>query len=434
MLSEEVPDGKAILQDPSRIYNADESGFPLCPKQGKVLAMRGSSVVYHFPNSDKSQLTVLACCSANAIYLPPMIVYQGVRFHYNPLEGFENAVMGRSENGWMDSYLFYTWITETFHPSVQVKRPILLLVDGHSTHINLETSEFCRENGIVLYCLLEHASHIMQPLDLCLFSSLKAQWKQAVHAWQVENPGENVSKKTFATVFKVTWQKSTTVENAVKGFAESGLFPLNADKVMASAKLSLSEIFETAKSEMGREKEESCEIVDDGEVVSENEDRPEEGKSNTTNSITVIADVHQPDEADTALPIPVMAITALSCSSENEVSTCSNPSEDAAVPSAFDQVLTIPVVSASTKRKKQFRPPLPKALTGNEMMKILREKKEQKEREKEEKENRKREREVKKVEREAEKERKKAERERKRKLREQEKAESKRKRVERERS
>ena len=362
MLSEEVPDGEAILQDQSRIYNADESGFPLCPKQGKVLAMRGSSVVYNFSNSDKSQLTVLACCSANAIYLPPMIVYPGVRFHYNPLEGFENAVMGRSENGWMDSNLFYTWITETFHPSVQVKRPILLLVDGHSTHINLETSEFCRENGIVLYCLLEHASHIMQPLDLCLFSSLKAQWKQAVHAWQVENPRENVSKKTFATVFKVAWQKSTTVENAVKGFAESGIFPLNADKVMASAKLSPSEIFETAKSEMWREKEESCEIVDDGEVVSENEDRPEEGKSNTTNSITVIADVHQPDEADAALPIPVMAIAALSCSSENnEVSTCSNPSEDAAVPSAFDQVLTIPVVSASTKRKKQFRPPLPKA-------------------------------------------------------------------------
>lgn len=29
------------LKDPTRIYNADETGFQLCPKTGKVLAIRG---------------------------------------------------------------------------------------------------------------------------------------------------------------------------------------------------------------------------------------------------------------------------------------------------------------------------------------------------------------------------------------------------------
>lgn len=30
----------SIFSDPSHWYNADESGFPLCPKSGKVLALR----------------------------------------------------------------------------------------------------------------------------------------------------------------------------------------------------------------------------------------------------------------------------------------------------------------------------------------------------------------------------------------------------------
>ncbi|CAG2184851.1 unnamed protein product [Mytilus edulis] len=36
-MAEEVEGGMDILKDPSRLYNADESGFPLCPKTSKVL-------------------------------------------------------------------------------------------------------------------------------------------------------------------------------------------------------------------------------------------------------------------------------------------------------------------------------------------------------------------------------------------------------------
>ena len=42
----------------------------------------------------------------------------------------------------------------------------MLLFDKHSTHIDLEISKFCREKGILLYCLPTHSSHITQPLDV----------------------------------------------------------------------------------------------------------------------------------------------------------------------------------------------------------------------------------------------------------------------------
>ena len=97
----------AILSDPTRIYNADESGFSLCPsKGGKVIREKGAPVVYHYGNSDKTQMTVMAAASAAGHFIQPLIIFPGQRFSYNPLEGFEEAALGRSENGWMDSEVF----------------------------------------------------------------------------------------------------------------------------------------------------------------------------------------------------------------------------------------------------------------------------------------------------------------------------------------
>jgi len=39
-LKKEVPDSESLLQDPTRIFNADESVFPLSITNGKVLTER----------------------------------------------------------------------------------------------------------------------------------------------------------------------------------------------------------------------------------------------------------------------------------------------------------------------------------------------------------------------------------------------------------
>ncbi|KAH3815000.1 hypothetical protein DPMN_143519 [Dreissena polymorpha] len=73
-----------LLKDPSRIYNTDENGFALCTKGNREIGCRGAPVVYHFANSDKSQLTVMAAVSATAHYIPPIIFYPCQRFTYTP--------------------------------------------------------------------------------------------------------------------------------------------------------------------------------------------------------------------------------------------------------------------------------------------------------------------------------------------------------------
>jgi len=161
----------------------DKSGFLLCPKCGKVIAPKGFQNISNFTSSDKSQITVLACMNAAGLFLKTLIVYAGHRFSYSPLEEFPDAVFGRTNTGWMDSELFHTWLKDVFEPALEehsIKRPVVLFVDGHSTQSTLSASKFCCENNIVLYGLLEHGSHLMQPCDVELFSTLKTTWRQAV--------------------------------------------------------------------------------------------------------------------------------------------------------------------------------------------------------------------------------------------------------------
>ena len=52
------------------------------------------------------------------------------------------------------------------------------LFDGHSTHIDVETSKFCKDNGILLYCLPAHSLHITQSLDVGFFKPSKVRHKR----------------------------------------------------------------------------------------------------------------------------------------------------------------------------------------------------------------------------------------------------------------
>lgn len=441
-LDTEVHDD-TLWTDPTRWYNADESGFPLNPKGGKVLAMKGCSNVYQVTSSDKSQITVLACMSASGHYVTPMIVYAGQRFSYNPLDGFDEAVMGRSENGWMDTELFKTWLSDVFVKDINqqnLKKPVILIVDGHSTHITLEASEICQKNGIILYCLLPHASHIMQPCDLRLFGPLKEHWRQAVRNFTYENIGETVTKQSFAKVFKGAWMKSATVGNGVTGFRDAGLFPFSPAKVMGTVKMEPSKVFTPTV------------------PVSENV-TPDIGAAATSTNVSPgvsVTPVSTPeryvvsntlDAAVSSLVTPVMEVPSSSPSLPQQAgqsdvpSPISSPSIQSSVPNisnnahvqpradssstaapvsataeaispptttepstfAFDNILKLPRVTVVKRKSNTNRIILPKAVTSAKFREIMEQKQFQKQKLEEEKQRKKLDREQKRNEREEDK-------------------------------
>ena len=133
-----------ILEDPTRIYNCDETGFPLAPKSGKVIAHRSDKHIYQGGTlSNKMQIMIPIGTSASGHYIKPLVVYPGVQPHTQLWEDFHNkfpsGLFSNSSNGWVDGTLFQYWLEFEFNKEItkhNVRRPVLLLIDGARCHIS----------------------------------------------------------------------------------------------------------------------------------------------------------------------------------------------------------------------------------------------------------------------------------------------------------
>lgn len=224
-----------ILNDPTRIFNSDETGLQTCPKSGKVLGPKNYRNFYEIASGpEKECITVLCTFSATGATIPPMIVYPYKRIPRDiALTVPEDWGIGRSDSGWMTSATFYEFIANIFSPWLdehKVKRPVLFLLDGHKSHINMELYNFCVQNQIILYCLLPNATHILQPCDVSVFKSLKARWKIVVRNHKQETT-KAITKNTFAPIFHRAYEEAIKPEIIMNGFRKCGLYPFSADAV-----------------------------------------------------------------------------------------------------------------------------------------------------------------------------------------------------------
>ncbi|XP_053392074.1 uncharacterized protein LOC128554789 [Mercenaria mercenaria] len=432
-LKQEVPDWESLLQDPRRIFNADKSGSPLSVTSGKVLTEKGVRHVYQVCTSNKTQITVLVCFNAIGNYVPPLIVYPGESFRDSGIHEFDEAIYGHTSSGWMDSELFVSFLKHfnDFVVDISIPKPVMFLVDGHSTHMSLAAAHFCFTNDIILYCLLENATHVLQLCDVGFFSPMKAAWKKEVNNWQLENLGQALTKKQFPGVFKNAWLKVAKLENAVHGFQKCGLFPLNPRNIDLT-KLNPSKAItrvtgsgDNPSAHQGvtsTQPTETC--VEDKSTDVDQLDKSTVEVS-TCNQITTAVEDKTPNELSTSSVINTVSgdqliadqgtsrqtTTASGDSSRREIQSmsCVTQTREQTISKSFS-LLHVPEIkkkrSANTVRNK-----LPKALSGKEALKILLEKEDAKRAEEFAKQKRKEDRLAKKAQKLEEKEQKRIQRE-----------------------
>ena len=149
----------------------------------------------------------------------------------NEVSGSRFAV---SDNGWVDHELFSYFLTKHFIQNAMPHCPLLLLLDGHSTHFEPKSLQVAKDDNIVIFCLPPHTTHVCQPIDYSLFKPLKQQWRQECHKFYQKNPGLVVSKYNFCGIFREAWLKSITLTNVISGFRKAGIYPFNRDKILLS--------------------------------------------------------------------------------------------------------------------------------------------------------------------------------------------------------
>lgn len=225
-----------ILQDPHRIFNADETAFHMNPKGNVVLAERGTKNVYQKVNADEKEcITVLVTGNAAGEMAPPLICWKYERFPHEIVFSMPLGWgLGKSSSGWMTGEVFFEYVANIFHKWLienNVPLPVILFIDGHTSHLTLHTSKFCKENGIVLVALLPNATHVLQPMDVAVFKPLKSEWKKGIHAWRMQQLAlkcdTTFKKKDFPKLLKTTLEKCVSPDVLKAGFRKCGLFPWN---------------------------------------------------------------------------------------------------------------------------------------------------------------------------------------------------------------
>ena len=159
-----------------QIYNCDEIGVSVVHKPGKIVAEMGRHKVYA---AKKGKMhTILTCISASGNALLPMMIFP--RKQTPPGNFHEGAVVQtlfcNSPNGWINNDLFLQWF-KFFLANIPT-RPVLLIMDGHGTHMSIELIELARSNGVHLLCLPPHTTHTLQPTDVGIFKSFKSNFQR----------------------------------------------------------------------------------------------------------------------------------------------------------------------------------------------------------------------------------------------------------------
>ena len=141
------------------------------------------------------------------------------------MEEIPGTVYGLSSKGWIDQELFHLWFTKHFLLYAPPARPLLLLMDGHSSHYCPATIRYAAKERVILFSLPPNTTHLSQPLDKRIFGPLKVAWRQVCHQFLVKNLGVQVTKLNFSPFFSEAWVQALTPRNVISGFCTTGAYP-----------------------------------------------------------------------------------------------------------------------------------------------------------------------------------------------------------------
>lgn len=134
-----------IFDDPDRVLNMDESGFLLNPKGRLSIVAKGAREVLEVNIDSKTQMSTSFCLSASGHTFRPCIIYKGKKLSPGIKSSMPNGInYDITENGWQTAASFIRWIDmlDNELKSRGTKRPVVLFLDNHVSHLSFEVSCF----------------------------------------------------------------------------------------------------------------------------------------------------------------------------------------------------------------------------------------------------------------------------------------------------
>lgn len=220
---------------PSQIFNTDETGLCFVTKSGRVVSLKGKKKVFVHKIGERGQnTTVVATVNATgSISLPPTVIFRGKLLSSDVVlsDAPEGTVFATSPRSFIDGELFEEFFIR-FLNSIPPARPVLLLLDGHGSHISLRVIRMAKGSNVHILCLPPHTTHLYQPLDKSVFGILKKEFAAAESALMRRSGAAKIGKQHFLKLLKTAWMKTLTPSNITAGFRACGVWPVDPTQVI----------------------------------------------------------------------------------------------------------------------------------------------------------------------------------------------------------
>ncbi|KAJ8893666.1 hypothetical protein PR048_006266 [Dryococelus australis] len=151
---------QANLKD--HIWNVDETGRMYVVKSNKVVVEIGKKFIYCRTYTEHEEtMTLVGCISTNGTWIPPFIIFKGSSWN----DAYKKDCLPNTQ-----VHLYYQgWITKE-----------LFLMDSHGEHITPQVIELAKENDVHILTFPSHTTHILQPLDVGVYKTLKSVWQKTI--------------------------------------------------------------------------------------------------------------------------------------------------------------------------------------------------------------------------------------------------------------
>ncbi len=373
------------------------------PHHAKHLQKKGKKRVYVRTTGNRTLISMMGCASASGVSVPPALVYPGKRLNANYLK---NAPIGTkamcTPNGYFTAKAFRSYLDHfAAHSRPTAASPVLLILDGFSGHIDVDSLEHAKNLNIHVICFPSHSTHALQPLDVGIFSPFKNYYRRSYSEWMEKNPNERLLKEDFAGLMRDAYYHAFTPFNITSAFKATGLYPCCPEK-----------IYERCKDwKQGRELivSEMREIVDCGGSDDENDQDNEaaDDYESEEENVPDEAVLFEQDPVDYDDDFLVTEVSTNECDSGLELLIeAASQSDNSQTTVDLSQLLAVTSSSNDEKKKSKKRKASVIAtehlLTEDAVMTKLKEEKEAKRKREVEKSNKKKEREQKRNSRERE--------------------------------
>ena len=232
---------------PCNVYNMDEKGFliGICGSKRRIASramLANEKLLGACQDGSREFISLVACICADGTALSPALIYAGKSRDLQDawVEDFDHSIdqafFASSEKGWTNEELGVSWLQHVFLRETNAKagmRNRLLILDGHSSHVNWRFIDICDQNHIILGILPPHSTHRLQPLDLRIFSPLSIAYSNEIDKILQSSIGfSRITKRSFWSLFKAAWSSALTEKNVLSAFTAAGIHPLDPTIVL----------------------------------------------------------------------------------------------------------------------------------------------------------------------------------------------------------